>query len=34
MVSCLYAKFRWLILNVQLSFQPLTDYRGDTAVPV
>ena len=40
MLSCLYAKFRWLIFHVQLSLylpsfnvlRPLTDSRGDTAV--
>ena len=34
-LSCLYAKFRWLISHVQLSFQPLSgrmaDNRGKTA---
>jgi hypothetical protein len=38
----LYAKFRWLISHVELSFQPqsvnvlrrLTDSGGDTTVPV
>ena len=41
-LSCLYAKFRWLISHVQLSFQPLSvnvlrrlkDSRGDMAVLV
>ena len=39
-LSCLYAKFHWLISHVPLSFQPslvnvrrLRDSRRDTAVP-